>query len=107
MSFEDTLRAIVREVIREELAAAGGARTVEPEPDLVKLSEVRRWVQISKTTLKTWIKAGVLPKYGVGRIVRVKLADVRAVMQRKAVPPPRNEASSDVQRILRSLPGGG
>lgn len=108
MSFEDTIRAIVREEVRAALADLHGVpAAVEPAPDFVALGEVRRWVRIGKTTLKEWINSGRLPKYGEGRLVRVRLAEVRAVLEGRAKPKPKPTAGTDdVQRILRSVPGG-
>jgi len=111
MNISDEIRAIVREEIRAALADLRGPLAAAPEPDLIALGEVRHWVQVSKTTLKTWIKAGRLPKYGQGRMLRVKLAEVRAVLESRttATRPPkagRTSTSADVQRILASVPGG-
>lgn len=110
MTFEATIEGIVRRVVREELRAAGGSpRPSEPEPDLVKLGEVRRWVQVSRSFLKSRIAAGALPAYGQGRLIRVRLVDVRALLERR---PPRARAASpltsveNVSRILASVPGG-
>lgn len=114
MSINDEIRAIVREevraAVREALADLGGLRATEPEPDLAKLGEVKRWVQVSRSTLKRWIADGRLQQHGEGRLTRVKLADVRAalrgeqpVSQQKAEP---GAGSPDARRILASISGG-
>lgn len=106
----DEFRLIIREEIRAALAEMRGPVGAAPEPDLVALGEVRHWVQVSKTTLKAWIKSGKLPKYGEGRMLRVKLAEVRAVFEGRtsATRPPKagRTTTTDVQRILASIPGG-
>lgn len=107
MSFEETLRTIVREEVRAALRDHGASATSEPAPELVALGDVKRWVQVSKSTLKEWIRTGKLTRYGEGRIVRVRLDDVRAVLRgRAAATPAASNAGADVQRILASLPGG-
>lgn len=105
MSIVDTgLYELVRRAVRDELRASGPPVAAEPEPDLVKLGQVKRYVQVSASTLKKWIREGALPKYGRGRVVLVRLADVRAALKRKE--PKAIQVASDVQRILASVPGG-
>lgn len=111
MAWEDDIRRIVREEIRAALADVRGMSPSTSEPDLVALGEVRRWVQVSRSTLKRWIADGALPKFGHGRVVRVRLADVRGVLERRAgAVRPATEAapnlSTDARRILSAVKGG-
>lgn len=104
MSFEETLETVLRRVVREELRAAGGTlAAAEPEPDLVKLGEVKRWVQVSRTWLKERIKAGELEAFGRGRLLRVRLVDVRALLKRRASPSEAIAPSVRAGQILASL----
>jgi len=100
MTLEETLEGVVRRVLREELLAVAAPAAVEP--DFVKLSEVARWVQVSRSTLKKWVAAGELASYGKGRLVRVRLAEVRAVLQRRRAGVADPEGPS-VARVLSTL----
>lgn len=102
MTIEQVIEQVVRRVVREELDRRPGA---DPRPELVKLAEVRRWVQVSPSTLKKLIREGLLMPVGAGRLKRVRLEDVEAALERRRAPRPV-EVSADVQRILSSIPGG-
>lgn len=105
MTLEAIIEGVVRRVVREELQAAGGPRAAaEPEPELVKLGEVKRWVQVSRTWLKDRIRARELEAFGRGRMVRVKLADVRALLKRRAAPAEPVAPSVRAGQILATLP---
>lgn len=78
----DAVRSAVRDELREQAPArVAGA---EPAPDLVKIGQVKRWVQISTSTVKKWIADGDLKKYGKGRVALVRLDDVHAMLVRRA-----------------------
>lgn len=89
MTTDSALYELIRRAVRDELRDSASTPSVaEPEPDMVRLGEVKRWVRVSVSTLKAWVKAGKLPKYGQGRVVLVRLNDVRAVLQQRNTPRP-------------------
>lgn len=95
MSVDQDLYDLVRRAVRDELRETPAARPAEPAPDLVKIGQVKRWVQVSPSTVKKWIAAGALTKYGKGRVALVKLDEVRALLARRgklAEAPPADRA---------------
>lgn len=84
MTVDRQLYDLIRTAVRDELRESAVPRAAATEPDMVKLGDVRKWVDVSKSTLKAWIKANRLPAYGKGRLLRVKLDDVRACLKRSS-----------------------
>ncbi|MFT3842108.1 MAG: helix-turn-helix domain-containing protein [Myxococcaceae bacterium] len=87
MNLEDAVRAVVqalgdsledrmRKVVREEMNQPAGAA------EFISLPEAATVVSCSLSTVKEWVKTGALIAYRQGRICRVKVADVRAMMER-------------------------
>lgn len=102
MTFEATIEEIIRRVVREELH---GSADAQPEPDLVKLPDAAKRLQVSVSWLKARIADGTLPAYGRGRLRRVKPPEVRALLERRRRPETDNPASK-ARAILSSLGGG-
>jgi excisionase family DNA binding protein len=96
------LRQLVKSAVREVLEEMG-YRPPEPAPELCKLGEVNRYIRVSKTTVKQWLKSGELKRYGEGRLTRVRLDEVRAVLERRRLKVVQ-EPPADVARILASVP---
>ena len=71
----ETVREVVREVIREELRAQG---QVTPGERLTyrKAAEL---ISMSASTIRKWVHAGMLKKFGEGRGARVERAEVLRV----------------------------
>lgn len=76
-SFEAFLRRIVREVVREELAAMKAA---EPPPisgeQFLSLKHASAHLDIPVDTLKKWIYRGQITRYKIRGCVRVKLSEL-------------------------------
>ncbi len=105
MTTDSALYELVRRAVRDELSAMappGGPAPGEPEPDMVKLGEVRRYIRVSASTLKKWIRSGDLAKYGKGRVALVRLAEVRAALKQRAAPAP-TEPGSRATAIVASI----
>ncbi len=88
MMFEEALAAVVRDAVRplqeevarlrEELKTAkrvDGPKYLSPE----HAAEI---ADVEPDTIRDWVKAGRLPRYGAGRGVRVKLDDLEELMRR-------------------------
>lgn len=101
MSFEETLEAVVRRVVREELGAHPAGSTVA-RPELLTYHQAAELVGVGVSTVKTWVRDGRLPVYGVASSRRVKPSEVLAVFKR--VGAPAEEKPEDVRGILATLP---
>jgi excisionase family DNA binding protein len=94
MSFEDTLRAIVREELRPVVEEIRRALVSSPsDGELVTYARAAQLVGVSVSTIRARIASGALAKYGKGKAVRVRRADVLAMFERGASPAvPRGDA---------------
>jgi hypothetical protein len=106
MSTDDALYRLVRRAVADALAEAKMLHAREPEPDLVSVAHVRRHIEVSPSWLKARIASGELAKYGRGRLARVRLDDVRALLARRAGPVSAPSPSSQADRILAAVTGG-
>lgn len=101
MSIEDTIAIVVegtvRRVVKEELAQAALNRD-----DLMTVELAASKASIGQTTLKAWIREGVVKSYGHGRISRVRWGDVMAAMSRG----PKSKAASVEQAAVSVLCSG-
>lgn len=103
MSFEETIEAVLRKVVREELEAQGPASSARRE--LLTYAEAAELVGVGESTVKGWVKSGELPVYGHNSIRRVKPAEVVAVLKRLDAKKAAEEDPENVTSILATLPG--
>lgn len=99
------MRDSVREVVREEIRAAlkefvGGSLGADAPLDL---RQAAAFVGCHKNTVSSWVKRGLLPSSGKGRLLRVKRADLLLVLERLAVPVVVESPESIADRVLRSV----
>lgn len=91
MSLESELRALVAQLVREELAAAATApsRIVRPpsaKPTWFDVEELSRYLDTPVNTLLHWRKNGQGPRHHkLGRRVRYSKADVDRWLESKLV----------------------
>lgn len=89
-SFEDTLRVIVRDVVRVEIrnalderaardARRNGARTPTADSYL-SIAGASALADVAPGTLRRWIKDGRLPTGRAGRVYRIKRSDLEALL---------------------------
>ena len=69
----------VRALIREEFARLRAAE--RPVDDYIKLADAAKIAGTTRRTVGRWIAAGKLPSYGTGRVVRVRRAELEALMR--------------------------
>lgn len=102
MSFEDTLRSIVREEVRaavDELRQAI-ALPASPAPTLLTVADVARSCQASAKTVVAWISSGRLPARKAGRKWLVQPADLDRFLAGSAASSPASDDAAAVVRIL-------
>lgn len=90
------LEQMIRRVVREERGDGSGA-----ESELITIAQAAALVMCGVTTIRTWMKAGTLKRYGEGRVVRVNRRQVLEVMAN----PSRAEAK-DPEEMARQIVRG-
>lgn len=65
--------------------------TTSLPPDLVSPSEAARILRLSKWTIYQWLGRGYIPYYRMGRLIRIREADLLAKLEAErqsgAIPP--------------------
>lgn len=100
MTFEATIESVVRNVVREELRTALG---MSRPSEYLSLRDAAVRAGVSAATVRRWVKDGKVQRYGEGRIVRVKWADVEAAMAKSEATMTTDDIAATVTRIY----GGG
>ena len=74
---EAALRDLVREVLREELAAA---REAPARPEWVSVADAAAMASVTPDTIRESISRGILPRYKAGRVLRVRRDELEAYL---------------------------
>ena len=105
MTFEATLESVVRNVVREELRTALGA---SKPSEYLSLRDAAVRAGVSAATVRRWVRDGKVPRYGEGRIVRVRWADVEAALSKAEAPATEADSKAWASKVLslRASRGG-
>jgi excisionase family DNA binding protein len=76
---------MIRDEVRQAVAAALAERREPPPPVWLTLAEVAEVVRVHQRTVRTWIRTGRLPAARVGNIVRVRRSHLDAVLEGRGV----------------------
>ncbi len=79
---KEAFREVVREEIRAALREAPGASADAP----LTYCQAAELLQCDVSTIGQWVKAGVLPAHGRGKLRRVYRADVLRALERSSAP---------------------
>lgn len=108
MTFEDTLRAIVREELRaalRELAPAMPATLPEGGKLYLSPEEAAELVGVHVDTVREWLRSGELPTHGKGsRVVRVRRDQLERFLERGGAE--RATAEVDLDEEARQIVAG-
>jgi excisionase family DNA binding protein len=97
----DRLRTDLREIIREELAVLIGERA--PQADrLMSADEAAKVAGVASATVRRWVYRGDLPGHYAGRLLRVRLDELRAFLSRDR----STGEPVDVDRRVAEIMGG-
>lgn len=97
MTFEAALESVVRNVVREELRTALGA---SKPSEYLSLRDAAVRAGVSAATVRRWVKDGKVQRFGEGRIVRVRWADVEAALSKAEAPATEAAVDAKVMSIL-------
>jgi excisionase family DNA binding protein len=93
-ALDETLRAIIRDVVREEIRAALSERAVDmvrrngapeaPHGDgYFSIARAAAFADVAPGTLRRWIRSGRLPVRRAGRVYRIARAELEDFLQRQ------------------------
>lgn len=80
MTIDGAIREALREVVREELRTALYQAPLGAAEEPRTYAYVARWASISPSTIGLWVRKGLLPSTGKGRMRRVLCSDVRKLL---------------------------
>ncbi|TQF14041.1 helix-turn-helix domain-containing protein [Myxococcus llanfairpwllgwyngyllgogerychwyrndrobwllllantysiliogogogochensis] len=86
----------IRRIIREELTAVGATG------DLLTTAEAAVMVRVSETTIKRWMREGLIARHGEGRTVRISKSQLLAVMARQESPA---VSDAEIERMAEAALG--
>jgi excisionase family DNA binding protein len=82
VSLHDELRVLVedavRKVVREELSQAH--RAPGPDDPFLSVADAAALVSVTPGTIRAWVKAGKLARYGAGRVLRVRRSELLSLL---------------------------
>lgn len=112
---DETIRSLVREVVRDEVRAAlrqvpdrSERRNVATASDAgggyVSLARAAAFADVAPGTLRRWIRSGRLRARRAGRVYRLSLADLEAMLAHGRRPDLIDPIATRAQEILRTAP---
>jgi excisionase family DNA binding protein len=101
---ESALRAcieeVVRKVVREEIAADAGRQPAE----YVSVIEAARRIGVSPGTIREWVRLGRLTRYPAGRLLRISVRELDALMKAPPAAEPIGTPEEEARRSLERRP---
>ncbi len=108
MSFEETIRAAVRDEVRlavREVLAPVIAKLAEAASDgeFLSVSGAAKFLGASRAGVRKWIAEGRLPRYRAGKAIRVRRGDLLAFLQQEEQGGGRRTIDEQVTSILSGV----
>lgn len=106
MSLDIGIAEIVRSVVREEIRAAlreAGSGSLGPDAPF-SYRQAADFVGCHVNTVADWVKRGLLPATGIGKLRRVKRADLLLVLEKLGAPAVTETPAQIASRILNNEP---
>jgi excisionase family DNA binding protein len=106
---DETIRNLVREVVREELRTALAERAADMQrrnrdprsaDGYISIARAARFADVAPGTLRRWIRSGRLPVRRAGRVYRVSQVELEDFLARKG------PSAAVVERASEIVAGG-
>lgn len=107
-SFEESLRALVRDAVREELRAHGigpnpaATAPLASSPAYVSTQQAAQIAGVHAATIRDWIRRGLLHGHRAGRLLRIDREELVTMMSRTAALP---SSSTDLDARAEEILG--
>lgn len=99
ITIDDLLRDVVRkelEPLREELRRLLSTNNPgRDDADYLTVQEAADFAKVNPGTIRDWLKRGVLPRHGRGKVVRVRRDELHAAMKA----PSATKSAPDAQAV--------
>lgn len=93
-----TIRAIVRDVVREELAGLAESRA---SPDAyLPTAAAAEVAGVAEGTIRRWVRENRIPGHRAGRVLRVRASDVHRLLA-SGTCTPKNDTSLSPEELAR------
>lgn len=107
MTLDDAFRGMVRDVVRDVLREQRSAPKTALEGELLTYKQAAARVSVSVSTVKRWVKDGLLATRGEGKLRRVRAVDVEACFASNGETPRQTVTATlkdNVTSIIASIP---
>jgi excisionase family DNA binding protein len=97
----DVVKDEVRGVVRAELRAALATSEHAPEPtQYLAIARAAEIADVQPATVRAWINRGELPGHRAGRLLRVRMSDLRTFLARQG---DQQETALDLDERARQI----
>jgi excisionase family DNA binding protein len=104
LSFENYLHDLVRKAVTEGISDAQALASQSLSArEFLTLSEAAERAAVSKGTIRNWVKSGKLRTCGTGRVLRIKVRELDALLTRGAAGDERGTEREQADMIMARL----
>jgi len=100
--FEDAIRTIVREELRPIREALATLKAPAAEAELMTAAEAAELARCTPETIRAWVRAGKLKRYGANGRLRVRRDEVLKLLQSET----KRMTEDDLDAIASRVAGG-
>ena len=105
MSVDTALRAMIADIVREEIQAAlAEVREATATAVYLTVRQACDIASVSSATLRRWIRKGKLTGYGAGRGLRVRRDDLESYLEQQRGTRSVELSDAEIDRLAAMLP---
>ena len=98
--FEATLRTMIVDVVRVELAKSQATASPQPHDQYLSTRNAANFAQVATGTIRRWIREGRIEGHKAGRVVRVKRAEIETLLRSGSRPQVNDESPRVLARRM-------
>jgi excisionase family DNA binding protein len=97
-SFDESLRGVIRAIVREELARCDDQR--QPSDPYLPTAEAAVVAGVAEGTIRRWVREARIPGHRAGRELRVRMSDLQRLLA-SGVRPMKHALSPSPEELAR------